>query len=292
MNCTRPFIKEGRAHGCGQCLACRINNKRIWTHRLVLEAGEYEHNAFITLTYTDDQLPKGNTLDPVHSRNFLKRLRKSLEPTRFRYYLVGEYGDITQRPHYHAILFNYPSCEWGGTRHTRTSCCVPCDRIRQCWGKGRISVDEFNPDTAAYVAGYVTKKLDGSHPDLKGRYPEFSRMSRNPGIGYSSVHDFADRLLQSDAFLRGGNDVPSSVRHGSRSWPLGRYLKKKLRKAVGRSEDAPQATLDKMAEALLPVRSYAFENSLSFKDTLLATFQGSRTNLVARHRIHKSRKHL
>lgn len=214
-----------------------------------------------------------------------------MEPTRLRYYLVGEYGDEAERPHYHAVLFGYPPCEHGGTRHGGARCCSPCGTLYQTWGFGRISNDLLVPETAAYTCGYVTKKLtQASDPRLMGRHPEFARMSRRPGIGGDFVHDIADRLLSNPTVLHRSHDVPSQLYHGSKPWPLGRYLQRRLRKAVGRDEKTPQAVLDLQKEALSKVRSYAFENSLSFKDTILATYKGRRTNLVARHRIYSRKK--
>lgn len=257
----------------------------------MLEAEDHDENSWITLTYSADHLPPGQTLVPAHCRNFLKLLRKSVEPKRLRYYLVGEYGDEAERPHYHAVLFGYPSCEHGGTRNHGARCCRPCELLYKTWGKGRISNDLLVPETAAYTCGYVTKKLTAaSDPRLVGRYPEFARMSRRPGIGGDFVHDLADRLLSDPTFLHRGDDVPSELLHGTKSWPLGRYLQRRLRKAVGRDEKTPAAVLQKQKEALSPVRSYAFKNSLSLKDTILATYQGKRTNLVARHRFYSRKK--
>jgi len=39
---------------------------------------------------------------------FIKRLRKEQDSrgsSKIKYYLVGEYGDLTKRPHYHAAIF-------------------------------------------------------------------------------------------------------------------------------------------------------------------------------------------
>lgn len=291
MNCQSPFVTKGQAYGCGQCLPCRINRKRIWTHRIMLEAEDHDYSSWITLTYSSDHLPAGQTLVPAHCRNFLKLLRKNMEPKRLRYYLVGEYGDENERPHYHAVLFGYPPCENHGTRHHGARCCKPCELIHKVWARGRISNDVLVPENAAYTCGYVTKKLtQASDPRLMGRHPEFARMSRRPGIGGMFVHDIADRLLSNPAVLHRSDDVPSQLLHGTKSWPLGRYLQRRLRKAVGRDEKTPEAILSKQKEALHKVRSYAFENSLSFKETILATYQGRRTNLVARHRIFSRKK--
>jgi len=105
MLCNKPYRKGNAEFGCGQCMPCRFNRRRLWTARLLLEATQHENKSFITLTYNDKNAPKDHSLDPSHYKNFIKRLRKAIYPKKIRYYLVGEYGDHTQRPHYHAALF-------------------------------------------------------------------------------------------------------------------------------------------------------------------------------------------
>ena len=42
-------------------------------------------------------------------QKFMKRLRKHAKSTKIKYYACGEYGtNYTERPHYHAIVFNLP----------------------------------------------------------------------------------------------------------------------------------------------------------------------------------------
>lgn len=213
-----------------------------------------------------------------------------MEPERLRYFLVGEYGDKTQRPHYHAALFNYPQCEFGGSRYsdTKINCCPHCDLIRSTWSHGHIYLGELTPESASYVCGYVTKKLTSKKQDAEnGRLPEFHRQSNRPGIGANLMDDVASSLLYNPGVLAQLGDVPSSLRHGSTELPLGRYLKRRLRQRCGLSPDAPKITLEAMAQKLHLLRSYAFENSLSFKNTLVEASLGKRTNLLARARVRK-----
>ena len=105
MVCKKPFTRGVEAYGCGQCLPCRVNRRRIWTHRVLLEAIKSSESSFITLTYDDENLPENGSLCPSHVRDWLKRIRKKVEPRKLRYFLVGEYGDETKRPHYHVALF-------------------------------------------------------------------------------------------------------------------------------------------------------------------------------------------
>jgi len=297
--CDNPFTRKGLAFGCGRCLPCRVSQRRIWQSRIMLEAKDHEQSAFVTLTYDEKNMPKDSSLDPRHSRDFLKRLRKALEPQRIRYFLVGEYGSESQRPHYHAALFSYPYCHYGRSRYskTRNHCCPPCDTIKHIWGRGLVDLGDITPYSAAYIAGYTTKKLTDSLDTslLRGRHPEFSRMSRRPGIGADLMHDVADGLLEHCTDNQGrytGDDVPTQLRSGKQTLPLGRFLRRKLRQYVGRDPNAPPATMEKMAQQMYLVRKAAFENSASFQKTLVAVTEGRRLNLVSRHNRYKKKDRL
>lgn len=252
--CRNPYVTSaGKAYGCGQCLPCRINKRRIWTHRMLLEAAQYKDNAFVTLTYADDSLVRTDTGLPTLDRRDLKlwlmRLNTTLKrlegpfPKTFRYFACGEYGDESQRPHYHAILFGYPSCAYGITQQRR--CCVACELVRKTWGKGIVQIGTVEKDSAQYVAQYVTKKMTAKDDErLVGRAPEFSVMSRRPGIGYDGLYELANLFMR---YHDNAPDVYSELRHGRYvKYPLGRYLRSKLREMVGRDAKAPQSTLDEV----------------------------------------------
>lgn len=265
MRCTNPYIAPGRkAFGCGQCLPCRVNRRRVWAHRIMLEASLHSDNSFVTLTYDDEHLPSGGHLVPKHTQDFLKRLRKSIEPVKVRYYLVGEYGDQSHRPHYHAALFGYPPCEHGLTSpNRRGDCCRVCDGLRRIWGLGNIYSGGVSYESANYIAGYVTKKLTAKgDPKLDGKEPEFARQSNRPGIGAFFMDEVASTLLERN--LDSLPDVPVTLRHGNRIMPLGRYLTRRLRTRMGKEEAAPygkyQAQMDEKMQRL-------FEEAISVNKT-------------------------
>ena len=91
---------------CGQCYACRIAKSREWASRCVMESKLHKENCFITLTYNDEHLPSDLSLQKDDFTKFIKRLRKNTGD-KIRYYACGEYGDLYQRPHFHACLFGY-----------------------------------------------------------------------------------------------------------------------------------------------------------------------------------------
>lgn len=183
----------------------------------MLEALVHTSASFVTLTYNKEHLPPDGSLVPRDLQLFLKRLRTNTQLP-IRYFGVGEYGDLSWRPHYHLALFGVP-------REGEPL-------VNRAWGKGFVKSGDLTMESAQYVAGYVVKKLTrADDPALEGRYPEFARMSLRPGIGAIAIPDIA-RALQSrpgwDEIEKKG-DVPGVLRHGRRTLPLGRYLLRKLR---------------------------------------------------------------
>lgn len=259
MLCKKPYMKGVIPCGCGQCSCCRINRRRLWAHRIMLETRNDEKNTFVTLTYRDEELPShleswkadyplvGN-LVPSHPQKWLKRLRASV-PSELRYFLVGEYGDRTQRPHYHLALFGFPNCVYGRTRPKSKICCGPCEIIKTTWGLGNIQLGELNKDSAQYIAGYVTKKWtkedEWTKPKLKGRHPEFVRMSLKPGIGATVIQKLISftEPTRSGQYVKRCLDAPVVLRNSGSTLPLGRYLRRKWREAIGRSPDAPESVM-------------------------------------------------
>lgn len=203
----------------------------------MLEAGLNKDNAFLTLTYAKDPV----SLEPLHHRRFLNTLRKKLDPLRIRYYAVGEYGEKNDRPHLHYIIFGYPHCRDLNSdgRSPHYCSCPSCSPIYEAWGKGITTVDPVDIKICKYVARYVVKKMTRfDDPRLSNRHPEFARMSLKPGIGFGSLKRVAHIIDKYDLLTEDG-DVPVTLRHGRTEWPLGRYLRKKLRKELGLNEITP-----------------------------------------------------
>lgn len=204
---------------------------------MFLESLCHDHSSFVTLTYSPENLPDGGTLVPKHAQDWLKRLRRAIHPAQVRFYLVGEYGDHTERPHYHAALFGLGVAD------------LPV--ISRSWGHGHTHVAELNTSTAAYVAGYVVKKMTSiSDPRLNGRHPEFARMSLKPGIGAPAMAVLARTYSENPhaaAELEVLGDVPNQLKMGRNSIPLARYLRARLRKEIGLTDDQTRAARDRLS---------------------------------------------
>lgn len=144
--------------------------------------------------------------------------------------------------------------------------------------------------SASYLAGYVTKKMTMRDDyRLLGREPEFARMSLRPGLGADFMHEVASTLLQFN-LDQSQADVPSSLRHGNRELPLGRYLRKKLRAYIGKDIKTPEHEIQKIQEELRPVREAAFDASQSFSSALKDANRQKALNFKTRKAIFKQRK--
>lgn len=272
----------------------------------MLEAAQYTDNAFVTLTYDDASLPVTGamlpTLVPEHPKNWLKRLRKHFPPEHVRFYLAGEYGDENFRPHYHVALFNVPTCARGRTRRRPGStrpiwkgCCAACELVGTTWEKGDVDLGILEASSAGYVAGYVTKKMTHAQdPRLLGRWPEFSRQSnRRGGLGKDAMWEVASQLMKFNLDLTQA-DVPSSLRHGKKILPLGRYLQQQLRMMVGKDAAAPEAVKQKHAAEMLPLRIAAKNSSThpSLKSQVILAGTTGRLRLAQKQRLQQRKKTL
>lgn len=210
-------------------MPCRINHRRLWTSRLLIEQLDHGDSIFLTLTFAD--VPEGHhgppvrhvwSLDPVYLTRFLKRLRKARGP--FRYFGVGEYGEKRGRAHFHVALFGVSSLE--------------AETIARCWPFGIIHIGELNRQSAGYISGYVTKKMTKVDDErLYGRHPEFSRCSNRPGIGAFYADRVASKLIALGDY--GAVDVPHELHMQGRKFPWGKYLRQRIRKKMGFPEQAP-----------------------------------------------------
>lgn len=275
----------------------------------MLEASLQKDNSFLTLTYKDETLPITSdglpTLNPQDFTLWLKRLRKEIAPLRVRYFMCGEYGTKTERPHYHAIVFGLPPCLRGQTKIDfkgivrPLECCPNCARIQRLWYRlasnvktelGLIYCGDVNPQSAAYVCSYVDKKMTKADDfRLNGRHPEYARMSKKPGLGLGAMDELASVLLKHDLEKK-LPDVPAMLMHGKRLLPLGRYLRMKLRARIGRDEKAPQEILDQMAEKLRPLRESAFDNSRSFAKEIVEHYTPTVRSREKREDIMKQKR--
>lgn len=222
-----------------------------------------------------------------------------VQPLKLRYYLVGEYGDANQGAHYHLIIFGLQSCLRGRTFITseRKTCCSQCELVRTAWGNGHVFLGDVTDKSVGYVVEYVTKNMRRTDDvRLKGRWPEFARMSRRPGLGVDAMWEVAD------VWMRYGlddkkSDVPTGARIGASIKPYGRYLRRKLRQFIGRDQKAPDGTF--VDEEMQALYAFAFDNTPKgkktkefFKELLVEAGSQKVLNMQARAAIGKQKRTL
>lgn len=214
---------------CGQCAGCRLERSRQWAMRCMHEASEYDRNCFVTLTLDDAHLYRryvtwhaerdlyySGSLNKRAFPLFMKRLRQEFSDDRPRYYHCGEYGGQFGRPHYHALLFNFDFADkrpWGVRNN------LPVFRsevLERLWPYGQSEIGSVTFESAAYVARYIMKKVTGGAAaehyrvtcletgEVIDRVPEFTTMSRRPGIGRRWFDKFGREVYERDEVpLRG-----------------------------------------------------------------------------------------
>lgn len=170
--------------------------------RCMHEASMHENNCFLTLTYRPEDLPDDYSIHKEELQKFFKRLRK--RGVKFRYFACGEYGEETNRPHYHAVLFGYAFPDKELHKLTdRGHALYTSKLLDDTWQKGHALIGDVTFQSCAYVARYVMKKRKGdpdkvdpktgktnaqhywrADPDTGELYvvePEFCIMSRGSG---------------------------------------------------------------------------------------------------------------
>jgi len=207
MKCFHPQTINDNVVSCGRCPACKQNRINGWVCRLERHARHAESAHFITLTYADGQCTKTPngllTLDYTHIQHFFKTLRnlqnadykkRSAEfkrhtkrnpgnnfrppekPKKFSYYVAGEYGSKTNRPHYHLIMFD-----------------AKLELIHKSWyignqgrriPRGNVHSGNITGGSIRYTLKYISKpsRLPLFYGD--DRKPESSHMSKGIGKDY------------------------------------------------------------------------------------------------------------
>lgn len=209
---------------CGKCPNCLRRRVSGWSFRLMQEEKHASSAWFLTLTYSEKNVPRSKngfkTLDKTDVQKFMKRLRKSVSveypDVYIKYYLVGEYGGQTSRPHYHLILFNCPKLCY----------------VEAAWNLGAIHYGEVSGASVGYTLKYMSKPPRFPKHRNDDRLMEFSLMSK--GLGKSYLSEKVIRYHKTDPFNRAVLNI-----EGGKKIAMPRYYKEKIyedkeqRKAIG-----------------------------------------------------------
>ena len=241
---------------CGCCRECLDDISRQWAFRILKEASKYDNNYFITFTFDDEHVPSNGMLDSLFYTPFNKTLKNKLRSigckSDFRFYGIGEYGSKGGRPHYHCIYFNldipdlkFKCKDKKGFLHFESKF------LESIWRNGFVDIGTVDVGSACYVARYCEKKRrlnKSERQELldKGVVPEFSRMSRRPGIGADALEE-----LQQD-FERG---VFTHFVHG-KSYSLPLYYSRKIKELLEGSKVLEEYEAQALQNSMTKINEY------------------------------------
>ena len=254
--CLAPFRKDDQFFPCGKCPMCKAKRRRDWSFRLGVELDHAISAYFLTMTYDDIHMPRVNgcgTLHKRHTQLFMKRIRnhqrklisqenkctlkvadflvKTVPEYKIKYYLVGEYGDKTRRPHYHALLFNVKR--------------EVIENVSSIWKQGHIKVGTVTPESINYCTKYMLKQQFGKRD---WRAKPFTTMSRRPAIGMQYL-DNADWHKHRDSITvrnTNGNYQAMPRYYRDRIWKDPDERKAVIEAAITEFKENQQKELDRL----------------------------------------------
>lgn len=204
---------------CGKCISCIERKRADWSFRLKQEHQISIKSTFLTLTYNEKFVPKKKdklVLDKKQIQKYIKRVRH--KNPGIKYYLVGEYGDKNNRPHYHAIVFNVDNSslvdEWKDTDSGNSETL------------GNVQTDTVSEASIHYVTGYITSKY-GKIDEKTGKaittwseddIRPFALMSKSLGKIY----------LKNAARYHKDNFTTTTISEGGRMGLLPRYYRDRI----------------------------------------------------------------
>lgn len=251
MSCAHPWkCKNPNPHTalyqpyitlpCGRCLNC-ISERQ----KLLADCFEYEYRqkgcgSFITLTYDDYYHVKNAphiTPDGIASLNkrdaqkWLMRLRSFIIDKKldseycskdFKYMLCGEYGDQTQRNHFHCVI-------------TGISYRLIDGLLEHTWKYGLTDSGEVKAGGVRYITKYMEKQVKGSSArmlyDDNGLERPF--LLKSKGLGYGLFFEQEEFIRKTHCY----KNIAGKVR------PLPSYISNILHV---KNNDSLDSTLDKM----------------------------------------------
>lgn len=187
---------------CRKCLPCLRRRQQEWVARLTEELRQHERNYFVTLTYSEENVPadenglmcfdsqrlqklnadirsafqRGHFSNPIYDKvSGMPKFIDLPKGVKFRYYITGEYCPTsTHRPHYHAVYYGLDVDQY-------TAELI----FRQYWPEGFISVFPATDGAAGYISKYLVKDVMTEKSYLDGfQMHPISLMSKRLGASY------------------------------------------------------------------------------------------------------------
>lgn len=207
MKCYKPILihTKNKLTGqeydlivpCRHCLACREERAKEYTIRFLHEIkNKYKNVYMLTLTYKNEDIIEKYQVEKQHITNYIKRVREQLRRydkkhktkyNDFKYFLGAEYGDKTQRPHYHMII---------ATNYKETR-----DKFIKDWELhfGEVDIKDADIRGIYYTIGYCNKKIGNNQDKYIGkRANTFRKFSKGLGKEYAYKNE---NLLRENKYI-------------------------------------------------------------------------------------------
>lgn len=230
------YLNEFIQIPCGKCLECLKTYQNDWMVRLYYESTLHSNITFVTLTYNQQKVPQvvdtktGEvhlSLCKKHFQDWIKRFRRSSEyhnrSKDFKYFMCGEYGPTTLRPHYHVIFF--------GLR--RYDILPALKDWEDRFGFTHSKNVQFNSNSlvkiSRYVSKYCSKGVFSNPKEISTNIEKAFRMC-SKGIGKNYVQEMKsfhlDPIKNKDYQL--ALDRRLVVLPDNKAYPMPRYYREKI----------------------------------------------------------------
>ena len=167
---------------CWQCLETKVDD---WVGRNIAESKTAKAAHVVTLTYGQDN--KTGDIDHIRAAvltysDVQKMLKWMHHEYPVRYFVVGEYGSLKGRAHWHIILY------WQDK--------VPEHKLRENfmqkhWPHGWSYWDHMSPESIRYACKYLLKDPADENKQGWGPMP-----SKKPPLGHEYFKILADRYVE------------------------------------------------------------------------------------------------
>lgn len=172
---------------------------------------------------------KDKTLPPV----WFKVGKNGRKNPIYRFWGIGEYGDKSNRPHYHLIAWNLPDTWF---KYDPIHKQYYSEKIEKLWNKGLIHIGTVTQQSIHYVAKYALKELTNNPNEWSMVEEPFCIMSRRPGIGQAFINDRTKNYFNNTL-------DPYATIENNFKYPLPRFYTQQLWDDETRSKVAEKARL-------------------------------------------------
>jgi hypothetical protein len=253
---------------CKLCWRCKQNRINDFIGRSLAEAAVSAHSCAITLTYAPRDDLADKVVTPKHFQLFMKLMRRAGH--KIRYLVAGEYGELKDRAHFHAILFfthiepsGRPAPSYMGDLIRFPENFQPFSRdipsmhmvhIKE-WPHGHVKVDWSVDDRSIrYVCEYVlTDKKTG-----------WLSMSKKPPLGAEWFARKAQRALEFEVMPSGFEYLPPNGR-SDKPYLMTGATRRDYLKAIYKALKPKDRTLSEwVLKSLDKVRKWEFLREASY----------------------------